>query len=202
MQSKVSLRQLRNLFLQGLALIAPLVITVALLLWAGRAVELFMGDFLRILLPPGWYVPGMGVLAGLALTLAAGLIANLFLVRWLLQRFEKILDRIPLVKSLFQGLKDVSKFVATDGDKELGRPVAVHIQGVKLVGFVMQEEAPLPGVEVENRQIAVYLPMSYQIGGFTLYLARDQVSALDVSAEQAMRAILTGGSLASGGQTP
>lgn len=202
MTLKQSVQKLSNLFLQGLALIAPLVITLALLVWVGRYVELFMGDVLRALIPSHWYVPGMGILTGLALTLAAGLIANLFLVRWLLKLFEKILDRIPLVKSLFQGLKDVSKFFATDGDKELGRPVAVHTHGFKLIGFVMQEEAPLPGVEVENRQIAVYLPMSYQIGGFTLYLDRDQVSALDVGAEQAMRAILTGGSLASGRQTP
>jgi len=198
MKLDASLRRLSNLLLQGLALLAPLVITVALLVWVGRSVEFFMGNLLRVLIPSDWYVPGMGLIAGLALTLAAGLVANLFLVRWLLQIIESVLDRIPLVKSLFQGLKDVSKFFAGNGDKDLGRPVAVQIQGFRLVGFVMQEQALLPGVDVESRQVAVYLPMSYQIGGFTLYLDRDQISELDVSAEQAMRGILTGGSLGGG----
>lgn len=198
MQFDEPLKRLSNLFLQGIALLAPLVITVGLLFWVGRSVELMMGDLLRMVLPAGWYLPGTGLIAGLGLTLVAGLIANLFLVRWLLKLVENVLDRIPLVKSLFQGLKDVSKFFAGNGDKDLGRPVAVQIQGFRLVGFVMQEQAALPGVEVEARQIAVYLPMSYQIGGFTLYLDRDQVSELDVSAETAMRGILTGGSLGGG----
>jgi len=201
MKIDLSFGRLSNLFLQGLALLAPLVITIALLVWVGRSVELFMGHLVRILIPSGWYLPGMGLIAGLGLTLTAGLVANLFLVRWLLKLVENVLDRIPLVKSLFQGLKDVSKFFAGNGDKDLGRPVAVEIQGSRLVGFVMQEQAALPGIEVENPQVAVYLPMSYQIGGFTLYLDRNQISELDVSAERAMRGILTGGSLGGGQNT-
>jgi uncharacterized membrane protein len=49
-------------------------------------------------------VPGLGLAAGLGLTLVARLLANLFLVRWLLNAPEHLLDRIPLVKSVFRGL--------------------------------------------------------------------------------------------------
>lgn len=187
--------RLRKWFLQGLALLAPLFITIVFLVWLGRSVELFMGDLVRVLIPSGWYVPGMGLVAGLLLTLVAGLLANLFLVRWLLERAERLLDRIPLVKSLFQGLKDVSRFLANDGDEKAGRPVAVDIQGVRLVGFVMQERAGLPGIESDEDPVAVFLPMSYQLGGFTLYLDRERITPLDVGADRAMRAVLTGGSL-------
>ncbi|MFD2112009.1 DUF502 domain-containing protein [Thiorhodococcus fuscus] len=190
--------RLRKWFLQGLALLAPLVITIAFLVWLGRSVELFMGDLMRVLIPSGWYLPGMGLAAGVALTLVAGLLANLFLVRWLLERAERVLDRIPLVKSLFQGLKDVSRFLANDRDEEVGRPVVVDIQGARLVGFVMQERAGLPGIASDGDLVAVYLPMSYQLGGFTLYLDRDRITQLDVGADRAMRAVLTGGSLGNG----
>ncbi|MBK1724520.1 DUF502 domain-containing protein [Thiocystis violacea] len=190
--------KLRKWFLQGLALLAPLFITIVFLVWLGRSVEIFMGDLVRVLIPSGWYLPGMGLAVGVLLTLVAGLLANLFLVRWLLERAERVLDRIPLVKSIFQGLKDVSRFLANDGDEELGRPVAVDVQGVKLVGFVMQERAGLPGIDADGDLVAVYLPMSYQLGGFTLYLERERITQLDVGADRAMRAVLTGGSLGKG----
>jgi uncharacterized membrane protein len=190
--------QLRNLFLQGIALLAPLIITIALLVWLGRSAESFMGGLLRHLMPDAWYVPGMGLLAGIGVTLAAGLLANLFLVRWLLNWAERIVDRIPLVETLFQGLKDVARFFGRSGDKTLGRPVAVDIHGLRLVGFVMQESASLPPSKSSGEtaeRVAVYLPMSYQVGGYTVYVNPDQVANLDVGTEQAMRAVLTGGAL-------
>jgi uncharacterized membrane protein len=204
---------LRNLFLQGIALLAPLIITIALLFWLGRSVELWMGGLLRGLMPDDWYVPGMGLMAGIGVTLAAGLLANLFLVRWLLTLAERILDRIPLVKILFQGLKDVARFFGQEGERNLGRPVAVDIRGIQLVGFVMQECVRLPLVTTadapsdsdtpfEPERIAVYLPMSYQVGGYTAYLRPDQVRDLDVGTDQALRAVITGGALNATLRTP
>ncbi len=67
---------LRNLFLQGIALLAPLIITIALVVWLGRSVELWMGGVLRGLMPDDWYLPGMGLMAGIGVTLAAGLLAK------------------------------------------------------------------------------------------------------------------------------
>lgn len=198
------LTRLRNLFLQGIALLAPLILTIALIIWLGHSVELVVGGALRQLLPPAWYIPGLGLAVGVVLTLAAGLLANLFLVRWLVNLLERVLDRIPLVKSLFQGLKDVSRFFNKGSDQELGRPVSVALplgdDELHLVGFVMQERATLPPKgnaqhDDAKQRIAVYLPMSYQVGGYTLYLDPDRVTPLEVGTEQALRAVLTGGSL-------
>ena len=120
---------------------------------------------------------------------------------------------MPLVKSLFNGLKDVSRFFEQGGDKQVGRPVSVSLPladgDIRLVGFVMQENARLPSPRAgpdassdsagddqdAQGRIAVYLPMSYQVGGYTLYLDPTRVHALDVSPDDALRAVLTGGSL-------
>lgn len=205
MQDSSLLNRLRTWFLQGIALLAPLIITLALLVWLGQSVEVFVGGLLRHLLPDAWYVPGMGLIVGLLVTLAAGLLANLFLVRWLVELAERVLDRIPLVKSLFQGLKDVARFFARTGDQDLGRPVLVTLPvgdaSVEMVGFMMQEHADLPLVEGGSEhqdRVAVYLPMSYQIGGYTLYLERGRVRPLAVGAEQALRSVITGGALTDG----
>jgi len=207
MQETSLLTQLRTWFLQGIALLAPLIITLTLLIWLGRSVEVFVGELLRRLLPEVWHIPGMGLIAALIVIFAAGLLANLFLVRWLLELSERVLDRIPLVKSLFQGLKDVARFFARTGDQDLGRPVVVTLPvgetSVQWVGFMMQEHAELPFANADAEAVrpdlvAVYLPMSYQIGGYTLYLERSRVRPLAVGAEQALRSVITGGALNEG----
>jgi uncharacterized membrane protein len=92
---------------------------------------------------------------------------------------------------------DIARLFSRDADGQLGQVVAVDIGGLRLVGFVMQNEAVLPGEfeQEEEPRVAVYLAMSYQIGGFTVHVPRSQITPLDVAPDQAIRAVLTGGSL-------
>jgi uncharacterized membrane protein len=185
-------------FLQGIALVAPVSLTIALLVWLGNWSEDTFGALIRSLLPTDWYFRGLGLLSGILLTLFIGLAANLFLVRWVVRLVESVLERIPLVTSLFQAFKDVARLFGGSADRQLGQVVAVDIHGMRLVGFVMQNEARLPGrFDDDEPRVAVYLAMSYQLGGFTVHVPRSWISPLDVPADQAMRAVLTGGSLKS-----
>jgi uncharacterized membrane protein len=63
----------------------------------------------------------------------------------------------------------------------------------KLIGFVTTEHANTLGIGGGDDLVAVYLPMSYQIGGYTVYLPRSRVTETDLTVEQAMRIVLTGG---------
>ena len=185
-------------FLQGIALVAPVVLTIALLVWLGSWSERTVGQLIKVIIPQGWYFEGLGLLAGIGATLAIGLAANFFLVRWVVRIFEQILDRIPLVKSLFQAFKDLARLLSSNSDEHLGQVVAVDFEDTRLVGFVMQQDARLPGEFMdEMERVAVYLPMSYQLGGYTVHVKRDRITPLDVSTDQAMRAVLTGGALES-----
>ncbi len=185
-------------FLQGIALIAPVALTIALLAWLGAWSERAVGGLIRNLIPEGWYFEGLGLIVGIAATLAIGLAANLFLVRWIVRMFEQILDRIPLVKSLFQAFKDIARLLSQNVGEQLGQVVAVDFGDARLVGFVMQQNARLPGDFGDDEQrVAVYLAMSYQLGGFTVHVPRDRITPLDVPADEGMRAVLTGGSFKS-----
>lgn len=183
-------------FLQGILLVAPVALTIALVVWLGSWSEKTFGTLVKALLPIGWYFKGLGLISGILLTLAVGLTANLFLVRWAVRLVESILERIPLVTSLFQAFKDIARLFSQDADQELGQVVAVDVGDMRLVGFVMQKEAHLPGEFAdEDPRVAVYLAMSYQLGGFTVHVPRSRITPLDVPADKAMRAVLTGGSL-------
>ena len=72
--------------------------------------------------------------------------------------------------------------------------VAVNFGEARLIGFVTREDN-----NSQTRQsgldnlVSVYLPMSYQIGGFTVYVSRDKLEPLDISVEEAMQMVLTAG---------
>ena len=188
-------------FLQGIALVAPIALTIALLLWLGSWSEKTFGSMIKAVLPPSWYFDGLGLISGIVVILGIGLAANLFLVRRLVDLVESILERIPLVTSLFQAFKDVARLFSQDPDRQLGQVVAVDLGGMRLVGFVMQKEALLPGeFDDTEPRVAVYLAMSYQIGGFTVHVPRSRITPLDVPADRAMRAVLTGGALQASGR--
>lgn len=183
-------------FLHGIALIAPVALTLALLVWLGTWSERTFGGLIRSALPDGWYFEGLGLLGGILVTLGVGLAANLFLVRWVVGMVESVLERIPLVTSLYQAFKDIARLFSQDADRQLGQVVAVDLGDMRLVGFVTQQEARLPGVFDDGEpRVAVYVAMSYQLGGFTVHVPRSRLTPLDVSADRAMRAVLTGGSL-------
>ena len=136
----------------------------------------------------------MGLITGFALLFLVGLAVNAFLVRRLLGYGERMLLRVPVVKTVYSAIRDMTRLVNTDKSKrELERVVTVAFGPLRLVGFVTQEQASSLGVVSGADMVAVYLPMSYQIGGYTVYLPRSEITETDLTVEQAMRIVLTGG---------
>ncbi len=188
---------LGRIFLAGLATLLPMVITVWLVVWLAISAERGLGEVIRVVLPEDWYLPGMGLIAAIGLVFAVGLLARNVLLRRLFALGEAIFNRIPLVKTLYGAIRDLVQFVAKGGRGQFNRVVMVSPFGsdeVELVGFVTREDFDgLPeGIGREGR-VAVYLPMSYQIGGYTLYIPTDRIRPIDMSMEDAMRFAVTAG---------
>jgi uncharacterized membrane protein len=139
------------------------------------------------------YWPGMGLITGFVLLLLVGLAVNAYLVRRIFEYGEGLVLRIPVVKTVYSALRDVTRLVNTGGARrDLERVVTVPFGPGRVIGFVTQENARALGA-AGGELVAVYLPMSYQIGGYTVYLPRSEVEATDLTVEQAMRVVLTGG---------
>jgi uncharacterized membrane protein len=189
------MRRLWNTFLKGLAAVLPVALTIYVIYWLGTTAESKLGGVLRLALPERWYWPGMGLAVGFLFVLAVGLMVKAYVVRRMIRLGEALLARIPLVKTIYGALKDVTVFLPAGGSRrELKRVVTWRFGAAHLIGFVTAET-------VSNRVfprgapdlVAVYFPMSYALGGYTLYLPRDQLEETDLTAEQAMRLVLIGG---------
>lgn len=176
---------------RGLATVAPIILTVWLLYWAANGLESFARPWVTRLLSEEIYLPGMGLLAALLMLAGLGMLANFYLVRWVLQIIDRLMSRIPLVKTLLSGFKDFAQLLSGSKTREMQQVVSVELQGVKLVGFVVREEVILSGNDAPL--VAVYFPMSFQIGGYTMYVPKERLTTLDMSLEDAMRMVLTGG---------
>jgi uncharacterized membrane protein len=188
------MKQLWNLVLKGLAALLPIGVTIYVVIWLATSVEAMLRDVITLVLPQRHYWPGLGLLIAFLLLLGAGLIVNAYMVRWFLSLWEQFLERIPLVKTVYGALRDLMKFLPGEGKRrDLQRVVLATFGEAHVIGFVTRETVPELAIGSGAHIVAVYFPMSYQIGGYTLYMPRERLKPLDITVEEGMRLVLTGG---------
>jgi len=191
-------RRLSGTFLQGLAITLPLVLTLALVCWLATAAENFFGGLIRRTFPDLEYWPALGILAAVAIVFISGILMNAWLTRRLMQIVDTLLERIPLVKSIYGSLRDVAMLLSKNSaGARFKKVVAIHLAGqIRLIGFVTVDDFAGLSKSAEGAGqaiVGVYLPMSYQIGGFTVFVRSSALEPLDMSIEDAMRFALTAG---------
>ena len=177
----MSLKSLVRYFLRGCLVTAPLGLTVYIV-W----VVLSTIDRLLPL-----QVPGLGLVATLALITLVGVLTSNVVGRTVVEIADGLLGRLPLVKLVYTSIKDlVSAFV---GDKKrFDVPVAVTVSptGARVLGFVTRDGLARLGMP---DHVAVYFPQSYNFAGYLLLVPRTQIERLPVSASEVMTFIVSGG---------
>lgn len=190
------MRYLTRTFLTGLVTVLPVVASLYLLVWLVVAAESVLGEGMRSILPEELYWPGMGLVLVVLLIFVIGLLMRTWVAQKLFSWGEALLYRTPVVKSVYGPLRDLFIFMAEPRAQGLQQVVAVRIGNadMKLVGFVTRDDlAGLPAGINDAGTVAVYLPLSYQIGGYMVLVPRASVEPLEMSLEDAMRLTLTAG---------
>jgi uncharacterized membrane protein len=184
-------------FLTGLVTVLPIVVTIYLLVWLGWLAESFLGQMIRVILPDDLYVPGMGLVVGLGLILLIGILMHAWVVRRTFEWSERILYRIPVIRSVYGATRDFLQFLMHSRDPGFHEVVMVDIgdTGMQVIGFITRPDTSgLPeGAARGEDAVLVYLPLSYQIGGYTVILPRTALHPIDMSMRAAMTFVLTGG---------
>jgi uncharacterized membrane protein len=190
----LSLRRLNKTFLTGLVALLPITATLYLFFWVMGAAEGFLGSIMKIFLPEGWYRPGMGVAASLAMIFVVGLLMEFLLIKGLVSRFEAIIYRVPLVKSIYGATREFLSFMLEGKGKGPRQVVAyTFANNITMVGFVTKRNLSFLGSEAAVGKVAVYFPLSYQIGGYTVLVPAAELIPLDMPMDQAMRFVMTAG---------
>jgi uncharacterized membrane protein len=189
------MRKIWNTMLKGLVAILPIGLTLYLVYWLAVTAERLFSGPIRLLLPEGAYWPGLGLLAGVGVLYVVGLLVNAYVVRRALRVSDDLFARIPVVKTVYVAIRDFMRFFPSTGrGSDLKRVVLVPFGPGKALGFVTAESGAALGFDDDRGDtVAVYLPMSYMIGGYTVFLPRNLLEPTSLSVEAAMRIALMGG---------
>ncbi len=187
-----SVTALLRLFFKGLATIIPIALTLIIVLWLAGLAEDGFGRMLQWVLPESWYIRGMGFVVGVAAVMLIGLLSQVYLFRKLIDFGEAILDRMPVVKSVYRATKDFVEYFSGDNGERFNQVVMVRHPDLKLsvLGFITREDFDTLPFGKEG-EVAVYLPLSYQIAGYTIFVPREWCEPIDMPFEDAVRLILT-----------
>jgi len=188
------MRKIWNTMLKGLVALLPIGLTVYLVYWLAVAAETLFSRVLKLVIPDIAYWPGLGLITGLLVLFLAGLAVNAYVVRRALRLSDGLFARIPVVKTFYIAIRDFMTFFPSAGKgSDLKRVVLVPFGPGKAIGFVTAESSTALGVAAAEDLVAVYLPMSYMIGGYTVFLPRHAIEPTSMSVEAGMRVALMGG---------
>lgn len=189
------LKKFNKTLLAGLVTIFPILATIYLFYWAVSSAENILGKLIKIIIPVSWYRPGMGLAVGVILLLIIGALTQAWLMRLLITKIENVISRVPLIKSIYGAIRDFAAFLSRGEDKGPRQVVSVSFSeaNFKLIGLVTRENLASFSESFSSDQIAVYIPLSYQIGGYTIIVPRSRIESLDIPLEKAMRFIMTAG---------
>ncbi len=193
------MKHFKNTFLKGAITVVPLAISLYFTYWLVVGTESAVEKVITTIFPESFYVPGMGLLIVLLGTYLIGLTANIWLGAKLVALGERLLKKVPLVKTVYGSIKDLLSYFDVSNEKKLNKPVLVYFESLNahLLGFVTQsgdESIPVRlSNESKEERIGVYLPMSYQVGGYMLFVPKSSITELDMSIEEAMQYAITAG---------
>lgn len=186
---------LKRYFLTGLLVITPIWGTILILKTLFVAVDGILGDLLAGMMP-GWYVPGLGIVALVLLIFLTGLLAANFMGRQIVKWWEGLLNRVPLVRGIYSTLKSMMDILSFSDRGSYNRVVLIQFpkNGQYCFAFVtgvtktdMQNLAQEPLVHV-------YVPTSPNpTSGYFLLVPEREVTSVDISVEEAMKLIVSGG---------
>ena len=190
---------LKNCFLTGLLVILPISITVYVIWILIRGMDAILKYIPAKYLPETYlqiHIPGLGLILVVILVFVVGLLTRNFIGRKIVHLGENIVDRIPLVRILYTGVKQLLEplfLQKTNGFKRVAL-IEYPRRGVHVIGFITGESKG----EVQNKtskdMMNVFVPTTPNpTSGFYILIPEDEVVSLNMSVEDAFKLIISGG---------
>ena len=190
-----------QLFFQGVVVLAPIGVTVWVVVSLFNWVDNFLPNLLNVLFPGQFAavngqipkVTGLGFLVAMALVLVVGWLSSLFFVERLVSIFDKVLEKTPGIKIIYSSVKDFLEAFAGN-KKKFDQPILVNVDATDVwrIGFITQNDSAHFGLA---DFVTVYVPHSYAISGITYIVAPTRIKKLPkgIGAAEAMKYVVSGG---------
>jgi uncharacterized membrane protein len=186
-------KSLIKFFVNGVLTLAPIALVIYVVVQVFQFLDSLLGNQLRKEIGDNMYVPGLGLLLTIVIVTVVGWLATHWLSAWVFRLIERIVTRIPFVKTLYKVIKEtIESFFGEKRSFSKVALVSVPNNPQKMLGFITSEDAGALSDRLADH-IAVYVPQTFQVAGITFLVPKEYVEILDISPEEAMRFILSGG---------
>lgn len=182
-------------FLNGLGLVIPTALILYILIWVLTQTELFFKEILLIFIPLEYYISGMGFIFGLIAVYIIGILLKFWIIQSIRVFFEKLINKTPILSSLYGTIKDFFSFLSNTKKNKKNSIVLVEFPSLeaKMIGFITAEDLKnFHQLDMED-PVMVYFQMSYQVGGYALFIPKKNLTYLDMKVEDALRFVTTAG---------
>jgi uncharacterized membrane protein len=188
---------IKKYFMSGLQAFLPIALTLAVVIWVLNSLESMFRGVLQKVLPEGYYLWGMGLIAGVCFIFLLGILVNFWLGQKIPDLIDRIVKKIPLIKTIYNAFKDVSDYFDSNKSQAGSQVVMAKVPHLgNIVGIVMRNEIKSPIFTPhlsESDSCIVYFPMSYQIGGYAIIMSRQDLIPLNLTVEEGLRFSMTAG---------
>jgi uncharacterized membrane protein len=202
MFSRASFARLLKYFLQGLIILAPIGITVYVIVSLFNWVDGILPKIIHSIFPNMLakdidgnieHIPGLGFVFVIGIVLLVGWLSSLFVVGRLVEVLDKVLEKTPGIKFIYGSVKDFLEAFAGN-KKKFDKPVLVNVDATDVwrIGFITREDAAAFDLK---EHLVVYVPHSYAISGITYLVPKEKIKTLpsDIGAADAMKFVVSGG---------
>ena len=191
------MKKLRRIIIAGLLVWLPLGITVFII---KILIDLLSRTYLLIpeaLRPENLFgvtIPGFGIIMAVIILFGTGLVAANFLGKTLVETWEKFLDKIPLVRSIYAPLKTFAELVLSDQTQSFSKVLLIQYPRKGLYSLCFQTSKDVGEIQEKSGEdvICVFIPTTPNpTSGYIILIPKDEVIELDMSVEDALKMIIS-----------
>ena len=199
------MRRLRNYFLTGLLILSPIILTIFLILWLFELVDSILNEAVTLLLKRGLgmeyldgSIPGLGFVAVILLILFTGMLARNYFGNQLLKLGEEILNSIPLVNKIYSAIQQIFSVFLSEKREVFNQAIIFEYprKGIYCIGFMTRPVSGEVRKCLQQDAVSVFVPTTPNpTSGFLLFVPNEEILELDMSIEDALKLIVSGGAV-------
>jgi uncharacterized membrane protein len=183
-----------GVFFRGILGILPLILSIYFLIWFFKFLEKFLDNTIFYFYPAQKVVPGLGIAAGVVIIFCIGLLLSSRRISRFYKFLQRPLKNIPLVKSIYSAIEDLMMYFSKGQDNQGKKVVIVDLPDneMELIGLVTNTDLDNIDSQVNNNdRVAVFIPMSYALGGYTIFVPQKYLRETSMNVEVFMKSALT-----------
>lgn len=198
-------KRLRGYFFTGLLVLVPIILTVIIIYKLFLSIDSILRGVVLTLLRTQFgldlsesQIPGLGFVTLVLLIFITGVLARQYFGKKLIENAERVVNRIPLVKGVYNAVRQISEAFFTENRQVFNRVVLIRFpyKGCYTIAFTVQERNPLMRNVLPGDLVSVFMPTTPNpTTGFLIFVPREDLINLDMSVEDALKMVISGGTI-------